>query len=66
MGSGEIEEKEKGGGREEEGEGREKKRKRDSLDLEETGSLMPGNLEDIFLGAFILFLSVNKAFIKRY
>lgn len=74
LGSREIEKKEEEGGREENGggEGRRRrrkrvdKRKRDFLDLEETGFLMSGNLEDIFLGAFILFLSVNKAFIKRY
>jgi hypothetical protein len=45
-----------------EGEGRRKrveKRKGDSLDLEETSSLLPENLEDIFLGAFH-FISGSK------
>lgn len=40
------------------------KRKRKFLDLEETESLVPGNLEGLLSGVLILLLAVNKALRK--
>ena len=42
------------------------KRKRKFLDLEETESLVPGNLEGLLSGVLILLLEVNKALRKGY